>query len=190
MDYSELLGDAYTEGMTEEEALTAINTQMSELKTALSKAHADNDSYKKSMDKANSEAAGYKKQSREAQENAAKAQSDYEALIQEVNALKRENSVAKAKAEFLSVGFEDALASDAAVACIDGDISKILENVKTFVEWKTKAIQADIMKSTPRPSGSAPENVSESNLAEKLGQAKTERDKKSREILNLYTRRN
>ena len=162
--FQERLGDSYQEGMTEEELSEAMRNAEAEeikgLKTSLSQVNAEAAAYKKNMDKANSEAAGYKKQLREAQDSAANATSEYEALRQEVDALKRANKISETRAMFISKGYDDALATETATAYADGDMDKVLANQQAYLDNRLKNMQAEIMKATPRPSG----GISETNI--------------------------
>ena len=100
---SDLLGTAYKEGMTEEEISTALEavrdnneTEVTRLKTALSKA--------------NSEAAEYKKQLRAKQTddeaNAAVQKEEHDKLVQENTDLKRSIALSEKKAKLLSMGYD------------------------------------------------------------------------------------
>ena len=145
---SDLLGQAYKEGMTEEEISAALETvgqgndaEVNRLKAALSKA--------------NSEAADYKKQLRgkqsEDEANAAAQKEEHDKLVQENADLKRSIALSERKTKLLAMGYDETLATETATAMVDGDMDKVLANQSKYLEVQKKAIQADHMRKTPRP---------------------------------------
>lgn len=110
---------------------------------------------KATFDKTASELAGYKKQLREKQtddeikaqkeaEERAKLQNDYEALLKKV-------TISENKAKFLSLGYEDKLATETAEAMANGEIDKVFSSHKAHIEAMEKKIRADVLKETPTP---------------------------------------
>ena len=150
MKIQDLLKDAYKEGMTLEEINTALadveipadqSAEIERLKAALSKSNSENAEWKKKHREALSE------EERKAQETA-----DLIAKLQEENAtLTRESNVSKHKAKFLGMGYDEALANDAAVAMTDGDMEKLFSYQQKHQEALEKKIRADALKSTPKP---------------------------------------
>ena len=150
MKFKDLLKDAYKEGMTLEEIETAIadielpedmSAEVERLKAALSKSNSENAEWKKKHREAMSE------EERKAQETA-----DLLKQLQERNAeLERESGLAKHKAKFLGMGYEETLASDAAVAMVDGDMEKLFSYQMKHQEALEKKIRADALKGTPKP---------------------------------------
>lgn len=150
MKIQDLLKDAYKEGMTVEEineALASVelpadqSAEIERLKTALTKSNSENAEWKKKHREALSE------EERKAQETA-----DLIKQLQEENAtLTRESNVSKHKAKFLGMGYEEALATDAAVAMTDGDMEKLFSYQQKHQEALEKKIRADALKSTPKP---------------------------------------
>ena len=139
----ELLGDAYKEGMTEEEisdALKSIDTR-----------------YKNAISKANSEAASFKRQLKERMTAEEKAEQErqeaQQALLEENKALKRSIALAETKAKLISTGYTEELADETATAMLDGDTEKIIANQVKFVETAKKAYLAENIKSFPEPKG-------------------------------------
>ena len=65
--------------------------------------------------------------------------------------LERESSVSKHKAKFLGMGYEEALAGDAATALVDGDMDKLFSYQQKHQEALEKKIRADALKSTDDP---------------------------------------
>ncbi len=152
MELKELLGDAWKEDMTFEEAETALknitlpdNPEVTRLKAALSKA--------------NSEAADYKKQLRgkqsEAEAEAAAQKEAYDKMAQENAELKRSMLFSQQKAKLLAMGYDEKLADSTAAAMADGDMDTVMKNQSQYLETQKKTILADKMKQTPRPAAGA-----------------------------------
>ena len=150
MKLKDLLKDAYKDGMTVEEIESALaevgipadqSAEIERLKTALSKSNSENAEWKKKHREALSE------EERKAQEMA-----DRMKQLEEQNAaLLRESNVSKHKAKFLGMGYEEALAHDAAVAIADGDMEKLFSYQQKHQEALEKKIRAEALKSTPKP---------------------------------------
>ena len=150
MKLKDLLKDAYKEGITVEEIESALadveipadqSAELERLKNANSKLSSENAEWKRKHREALSE------EERKAQEIA-----DRMKQLEEQNAaLLRESGVAKHKAKFLGMGYEEALASDAAVAMVDGDMDKLFSYQQKHQEALEKKIRADALKGTPKP---------------------------------------
>jgi hypothetical protein len=150
MKLKDLLKDAYKEGITVEEIESALagvevpsdqSVEIERLKAALSKSNSENAEWKKKHREALSE------EERKAQEMA-----DRMKQLEEQNAtLLRESSVSKHKARFLGMGYEEALANDAAVAMADGDMEKLFSYQQKHQEALEKKIRADALKGTQKP---------------------------------------
>lgn len=150
MNIKDLLKGAYKEGMTVAEIETALadielpadqSAEVERLKNALSKSNSENAEWKKKHREAMSE------EERKAQETA-----DLIKQLQEQNAkLQRESDVSKHKAKFLGMGYDEALAGDAAVAMADGDMEKLFSYQLKHQEALEKKIRADALKGTTKP---------------------------------------
>ena len=150
MKLKDLLKDAYKEGITVDEIESALadveipadqSAEIERLKAALSKSNSENAEWKKKHREALSE------EERKAQETA-----DLIKQLQEENAaLTRESNVSKHKARFLGMGYEEALANDAATAMVDGDMEKLFSYQLKHQEALEKKIRADALKGTPKP---------------------------------------
>ena len=150
MNIKDLLKDAYKEGMTVEEIEAALadvelpadqTAEVERLRNALSKSNSENAEWKKKHREALSE------EERKDQETA-----DLIKKLQEQNeALLRESNVSKHKAKFLGMGYEEALANDAAQAMVDGDMEKGVAYQQKHQEAFEKKIRADALKGTPKP---------------------------------------
>jgi len=150
MKLKDLLKDAYKEGITVEEIESALadveipadqSAEIERLKAALTKSNSENAEWKKKHREALSE------EERKAQETA-----DLIKQLQEENAtLTRESNVSKHKAKFLGMGYEEALATDAATAMVDGDMEKLFSYQQKHQEALEKKIRAEALKATPKP---------------------------------------
>lgn len=150
MNIKDLLKDAYKEGMTVEE----INAALAEVEFPVDQS-AEVERLKNALSKSNSENAEWKKKHREAlseEEKKAQETADLIKQLQEQNAsLLRESNVSKHKAKFLGMGYDEALAGDAAAAMVDGDMDKLFSYQQKHQEALEKKIRADALKGTPKP---------------------------------------
>lgn len=105
---------------------------------------------------ANKEAADWKrKHNALLTEDEQKKQADAEALAamqSELEELRMDKKVSDYKASFISQGYSEELAASSAKALASGDTKTVFENNQKFIDQATKAIKADVLKSTPRPS--------------------------------------
>ena len=147
---SDLLGDAYKEGMTEEEISAALEGKKSSSDAEMSR-------LKNALTKANSEAAEWKKKVREYQTDeeakAAAQKEELDRIVQENADLKRAANISDKKAKLISLGYDDASADETAVAMVDGDLEKVIANQAVFLEAQKKNAVADQMRKTPKPNG-------------------------------------
>ena len=149
----DLLGDAYKEGMTEDE----ISAALQNLKTPAQAPSNDDEitRLKNLLSKANSEAAGYKKQLSEKMTADEKKQAEekekLDKLIEENEEMKRRIAISENKTRLMGIGYEESLANETAEAMYKGDMDLIMKNQKIFLEAREKEIKAEAMKSTPKP---------------------------------------
>ena len=166
---SDLLGEAYKEGMTEEEISTALQTAGAGQSNT-----AELDKLKAQLSKANSEAADYKKQLRGKQTAdeaaAAEQKAAMDKLTQENADLKRSFALSDKKAKLITMGYDEKLADSTAVAMVDGDMDTVIANQAKFNESREKAIQAELMKKTPRPAAGS-EGTGGMDYAKKIEEA-------------------
>ena len=150
MKFKDLLKDAYKEGMTLEEIESALaevelptdqTDEVKRLKEALSKSNSENAEWKKKHRDALSE------EERKSQEVA----EELKQLREQNEKLVRESNLSKHKAKFLGLGYDEALASDAAVAMVDNDTEKLFSYQQKHQEALDKKIRADVLKGTPKP---------------------------------------
>lgn len=168
---SDLLGDAYKPGMTEDEISTALEAAKVVSASELDKAKAN-------LSKANSQAADLKKQLRAKQTDEEAAE---QARQEEVNRLTESNKQLSDKlakmektAALRALGYDSALAESTAEAMLKGDMTTVLNNQTQFLEAHDKALKAGNMRSTPRPAvGSGSGDV---DYAKKIAEAQANGD--------------
>lgn len=145
-------GIAGYETMTAEEKLAALeNFEYDDHSDAV----ADLEKHKEATTKANHEAAELKKQLKAMQDQQktgnSKADETIARLQEQVNELTRQNTISSYTAQFVALGYDTELAADTAIATADGDVAKVFENQRKFLEAHDKQTKADILKQTPKP---------------------------------------
>ena len=148
---SDLLGDSYKEGMTEEEISTALQAA-----GAGQNNDAEINRLKAQLSKANSEATMDK-------------------LTQENTDLKRSIALADKKTKLVAMGYDEKLADSTAIAMVDGDMDTVMKNQATFNESREKAIRAEQMKKTPRPAAGS-DGTGGMDYAKKIEEAQASGD--------------
>ena len=137
------------ENMTPEEKLAALEAFEYEDNTT------ELDKYKNAASKANSEAAQWKRKhnallSEEERERNAENE-ELNTLREKVATMEKEQLVASHKAQYLVMGYDEALANDTAKAMAEGDTAKVFANQKKFLEAHDKNFKAELLKDTPKP---------------------------------------
>ena len=149
--------------MTPEQKLAALE--------ALEIAEPDYTGYvkKETFDKTASDLAKLKKE-RDAKlsedERAKQAQADELQKLRELNAeLQRSSNIAKYKAQYLGMGYDDALATATAEAWADGDTEKVIANHATYVSSLEKKVKASMLGEMPMPpAGSGTKAVTQDEI--------------------------
>ena len=128
-------------------------------------------------DKYASEAAAHKKALRErmSEEEASKAKAaeDMATIMAELETLRAEKAVSDYTAQFMGIGYDEALAKSTAEAMHKGDMSAMFKNHAKFVADREKALKAEMLKTTPMPpagestKGMTREEFSKLSLADK-----------------------
>lgn len=141
------------EGMTAEEKVTALES--------FSMPDPDYSGYvkKDTFDKTASELAQTKKDLKARmseeeirQKEAAEELNKYKA---EAEALRREKTISENKAKFVSLGYDEALATETAEAMANGDMATVFKNHQIVIENVKKIAKGEAMASTPAPAGKA-----------------------------------
>lgn len=113
--------------------------------------------YKKATTKANSEAAEYKRKLKELEEKTNEGTSDTEKqmaeLKEQIETLQREKTISERKASFLKTGMNEDSALKASEAFTNGDSEAFFRVMDAFIAEHDKAYKAELLKTTPRPSG-------------------------------------
>ena len=116
---------------------------------------------KDTFDKTASELAQVKKDLKarmtEEEVKAQAAAEELEKYKTEAEALRREKNIANNKAQFISAGFDEALAQETAEALEKGDFATVFKNQKTVIENVKKVAKGEAMAQTPTPAGKADE---------------------------------
>lgn len=141
------------ESMTTEEKLAAWEAYEPDMSGFVSK---------DVFDKKASEAADLSKQLRarmsEDEAKAAKDAEDRAALVARVEQLEHEKAVNSYVAQYVGMGYEEALAKASAEALAKGDIDTVFKNQKTHIAAREKALRTELLKATPAPAaGTTPE---------------------------------
>lgn len=115
---------------------------------------------KNALSKANSDAAEWKRQFREKQTEAERAEAERaereKAVEDELRNLRREKTVSGYLAQYLALGYEKELALKAAEATADGDAATTIACQQTFLEVKTKELEAAALNKQPTLSVGSP----------------------------------
>ena len=110
---------------------------------------------KAQFDKVSSELAAVKKQLRgkmsEDEQRELDRQSERAEMETELNALRREKALSGYKASYLSQGYDEQLAEEAATAMVDGDMDTVFAVMKKHSVNAERAMRAKILKETPVP---------------------------------------
>ena len=172
---SDLLGDAYKEGMSETEISEALETAKVGVKPVTASVNdSELEKLKKRLSEVNSESAGYKKQLRELQGKdraAAEEQKELMEKLQSENAeLKRSISVSEKTASLLGQGYDKDLAISTATAMVDGDMDTVLKNMASHTEAIKKDVTSGMLRNTPRPPAGS-EQASAIDYAKKIEEA-------------------
>ena len=112
---------------------------------------------KELLDKANSEAADWKrKYNAQLSDDEQKKQAheeEMETLRQTVQQMEIEKKIADIANGYLSMGYDQELATDTAKATVEGDNMRIIQNHMKFLEAHDKQHEAKLIAQTPRPDG-------------------------------------
>lgn len=147
---SDLLGEAYKEGMSEDDISKAIEGVVTGKDSEIEK-------LRKSVSKANTEAAEFKNKLRDKLSDDEKKKTEeaekLDKIIKENEELKRSISISEKKSKLIGMGYDEKMADETATAMIDGNLDKVLENQSKYLETQKKVIETDLLKKTPRPNG-------------------------------------
>lgn len=115
---------------------------------------------KDAVSRANSEAADYKKQLRaKLSDDEAKAAQDAEereAIMKELEGLRRDKAISAFQAKFLGLGYDAESAAKAAKAMQSGDYDTVFATQEKFIEATKKSAVAESLKAQPKLTGGEP----------------------------------
>lgn len=139
-----LLGDAYKDGMTDDEAIETLSQLRSDEQTRHAKE-------KLSFDKTSKELADLKKKNGEKLTEEEK-RNEYIGKLETENAnLKKEKAISELCSQYIELGYEPKLAKETAEAYVENNTQKVFENQKAFLKAKEESMKSSILKKTPRP---------------------------------------
>ena len=122
----------------------------------LSELMAENAKLKREKDKASSDAAKYKKEAmanKTESEQKAIEKAEADARIQEELAeLRRESALNKLEKSFVTLGYSEDMAKQAAEAQYEGNTDLLFQIQRKYFTEKEKSIKAQLMKEMPSPS--------------------------------------
>lgn len=153
-----VLGDQYSDDLTVDEISDLLEARENQNTTEITK-------LKTQLSKANSEAASYKKQLRGKQTESEQKEQEQTDLLNSLKAenaeLKKQQDISEKKAKYLSLGYDADLAASTAEALVNGDFDTVFKNQSTFNENMKKATIKEAVKKTPRPNtaGTATQGV-------------------------------
>ena len=134
---------------------------------------------KTALSKANSDAAEWKRQFREKQTEQERAEAERKereaAVEEELRSLRRDKTVSGYVANCLALGYDKDLALKAAEAMADNNAAAIMECQQTFLENKTKEIEAAALNKQPTltsgspPTAQAADHEADNNLRRYFG---------------------
>ena len=110
-------------------------------------------------------------------------------LLAKLEALEKQNTVAKYTNAYIALGYDKALAEETAKAMADGDMEKVFSNGEKHKTALEKKIREDLMNRTPKPDGAGVgDKPDDSDIAKakELARAKHGGDKSYDEIMNKY----
>ena len=146
------------------------------------------------FDKKASEAASLSKQlkdkmSEDERSAAEKAENDKK-ILEELETLRRDKTIANYTTQYLSMGYSKELAEETAKAMADGDMEKVFANGVKHKEALEKDIKEKLMAGTPKPDGAGGngggKDDSAVEKAKELAKAKNGGGKQYEDIMKNY----
>ena len=148
---------------------TETNTEQKSSDTAslearIKQLEKENGKLKQSVTNASADASEWKKKFQDtlSEQDKAKVQQDEAnaALQKELEDLRNERNIANHKAQFISIGFEDALAQETAQALNAADTAKVFDGIRKFIASHDKALAEKAMLNNPTlPGGNTTKTV-------------------------------
>ena len=148
---------------------------------------------KETFDKKASEAANLSKQLKERmtedeQKKATEAE-NLKKMQEELDALRKDKTIATYTAQYIGMGYDKDLAADTAKAMADGDMDKVFANGAKHKEALEKKIKEDLINNTPKPEGAGGHDDGKDPAVEKakeIAKAKFGGGKTYEDIMSKY----
>lgn len=137
--------------MTAEQKLAALeafeyednSTELERLKNANSKANSEAAEWRRKHNALLDEDEKKKQEEAEARE----------AMMKELEELRKASSTSAYTAKYLSLGYTEELAADTARALVEGNMDKVFANAEKYKAEIEKQVRASVYKDSPRPEG-------------------------------------
>lgn len=153
--------------MEEKNTVDTPNTELTELQQKIAEYEAQVKNLKSTLSERNSEAAQHRREAEEwkskfestmsEQELAeSKRKAQEEATLKELAELKRDNTINKYKAKYLSMGYTEDMAQSSAEAKVDGNDDVLFQNESLFIQKNIENTKAELLKSQPSISSGKP----------------------------------
>jgi len=91
-------------------------------------------------------------------------QQEQDAIKQELETLRRDKTLSTYKAQYLTLGYDEALAGETAEAMADGDMDAVFANMRKQGVSLEKSLRAEILKETPAPPAGGNPEVKDADL--------------------------
>ena len=142
------------------------------------------------LSKANSEAANFKRELRakQSEEEIAKAEAAERqaAMENELNELRKANTINGFKAKYLGLGFDDSLADSTAKALADGDNDAVFANLKVFADnLKKSAVASAMANQSGMTTGSTTPEITKEQFDNMSYAEKSELFERNKELYDL-----
>ena len=127
---------------------------------------AENEKLKKAQTNAAKDASDWKAKFRATQDEATRVAEEQKEALEKIMAenetLRKTQTLATHKAGWLGLGFDDALAAEAAEASVNSDFDALMATMKKFIEMHDKELKAANIRQMPAPvSGSAQGSITQ-----------------------------
>lgn len=175
---------------TADSAVTSATTSTEKVdyEKEFKKLQAENEKLKKAQTNAAKDASDWKAKFRATQDEATRVAEEQKEALEKIMAenetLRKTQTLATHKAGWLGLGFDDALAAEAAEASVNSDFDALMATMKKFIEVHDKEIKAANIRQMPAPvSGTAQGSITQEQF-DKMSYR--ERDKLFNEQPELY----
>lgn len=153
------------------------NEELEKAKADLAEAQEQIKKLKATMSEKNSEAAEWKRKYNSTLDEKGKAELALEEetkkqelaqkeMAERLAELERKNSISNYKANYLSMGYSEAMAESSAVAKVDGNDEVLFANQKSFMEEREKKLKEELLNEQPKLSGGKPLDGSDAEKAQ------------------------